>query len=59
MKKIILFVLLVAPLILYVYFSMVKHNSLFLPKITKNVNELPVGSTLDKQPVHLTGKFPF
>ncbi|MFY7731679.1 MAG: hypothetical protein ACOVRN_19315 [Flavobacterium sp.] len=56
MKKIILFVLLVAPLILYVYFSMVKHNSLFLPKITKNVNELPSGSTLDDKAVHLTGK---
>lgn len=55
-RKIVLFVLLIAPLILYVYFSMVKHNSLFLPKITQNVNELPEGTTLNDKPVALTGK---
>lgn len=55
-RKIVLFVLLIAPLILYVYFSMVKHNSLFLPKITQNISELPVGTTFDGEPVQLSGK---
>lgn len=55
-RKIVLFVLLIAPLILYVYFSMVKHNSLFLPKLTKNVSELPKGTTLDGKPAALSGK---
>lgn len=55
-RKIVLFVLLIAPLILYVYFSMVKHNSLFLPKITQNINELPVGTTFEGEPVQLSGK---
>lgn len=55
-RKIVLFVLLIAPLILYVYFSMVKHNSLFLPKITQNISELPVATTFDGEPVQLSGK---
>lgn len=55
-RKIVLLCLLVLPLVLYIYFSMVKHNSLFLPVITKNVNELPVGTTLDNKPVDLKGK---
>ncbi len=41
---------------LYVYFSMVKHNSLFLPVITKTVNALPPGTTLDGKPVQLKDK---
>ncbi|MFP9112502.1 hypothetical protein ACLI1A_01070 [Flavobacterium sp. RHBU_3] len=55
-RKLVLFGLLILPLLLYVYFSMVKHNSLFLPVITKNINELPEGKTLDGKPVQLTGK---
>lgn len=55
-RKIVLLGLLVLPLVLYIYFSMVKHNSLFLPVLTKNLNELPVGTTLDGKPVGLDGK---
>jgi hypothetical protein len=55
-RKIVLLSLLALPLLLYVYFSMVKHNSLFLPVITKQVNELPKGTTLDKKPVQLKDK---
>ena len=55
-RKIVLLVLLILPLTVYIYFSMVKHNSLFLPVITKEVNELPKGTTLDSSQVQLTGK---
>ncbi|AWH83964.1 hypothetical protein HYN59_02035 [Flavobacterium album] len=55
-RKIVLVVLLILPLTMYVYFSMAKHNSLFLPVITKNVAEAPPGKTLDDKPVHLKGK---
>lgn len=55
-RKIILLCLLVLPLTLYVYFSMVKHNSLYLPTITENVAEAPVGTTFDGKPVILEGK---
>lgn len=55
-RKIVLLGLLVLPLVLYIYFSMVKHNSLFLPVLTKNLNELPVGTTLDGKPLTLDGK---
>ncbi|MEL1245710.1 hypothetical protein AAEO56_15665 [Flavobacterium sp. DGU11] len=55
-RKIVLIVLLVLPLTMYVYFSMAKHNSLFLPVITKNVAEAPAGKTLDEKSVHLKGK---
>ncbi|MHA3789069.1 hypothetical protein ACX0HA_12715 [Flavobacterium hauense] len=54
-KKIVLIVLFILPLSCYIYFSLAKHNSLFLPVITKNVNELPSGSTLDNKPVSLQG----
>lgn len=54
-KKIVLIVLFILPLSCYIYFSLAKHNSLFLPVITKNVNELPSGSTLDEKPVSLQG----
>lgn len=55
-RKIVLFSLLILPLLLYIYFSMVKHNSLFLPVVTKNINELPVGSTFNDSAVALKGK---
>jgi hypothetical protein len=55
-RKIVLLGLLVLPLVLYIYFSMVKHNSLFLPVLTKNIKELPVGTTLDGRPVSLDDK---
>ena len=55
-RKIVLLGLLVLPLVLYVYFSMVKHNQLFLPIITKNLKELPVHTALDGKPVALKGK---
>lgn len=54
-KKIVLIVLFILPLSCYIYFSLAKHNSLFLPVITKNVNELPSGTTLDGKPVSLGG----
>ncbi len=55
-RKVVLLCLLVLPLTLYVYFSMVKHNSLYLPVLTKNVAEAPLGKTFDNKPVHLKGK---
>ena len=55
-KKIVLLGLLVLPLVLYIYFSMVKHNSLFLPVITKNINELPEGKTFTDSVVKLKDK---
>lgn len=55
-RKIVLIGLLILPLTVYIYFSMVKHNSLFLPVITKNVNELPKGTTLNDSAVQLKDK---
>jgi len=55
-KKIVLIVLLVLPLSAYIYFSLAKHNSLFLPVVTKKVAELPQGTTLDSSPVAMTDK---
>lgn len=55
-KKIVLLGLLALPLVLYIYFSMAKHNSLFLPIITKNINELPQGKTFSDSVVRLKGK---
>lgn len=52
-RKLVLLSLLVLPLALYIYFSLVKHNSLFLPVITKNVNELPVGTMFNNDTVKL------
>lgn len=54
-KKIVLIVLFILPLSCYIYFSLAKHNSLFLPVITENVSELPAGTTLDGKPVSLQG----
>lgn len=54
-KKIVLIVLFILPLSAYIYFSLAKHNSLFLPVITKDVNELPLGTALDGKPVSLQG----
>ncbi|OYQ38178.1 hypothetical protein CHU92_06300 [Flavobacterium cyanobacteriorum] len=56
MKKLVLLSLLVLPLLLYIYFSLAKHNSLFLPVITKEVSELPVDTTSVTEPVRLKGK---
>lgn len=55
-KKIVLLCLLVLPLTVYIYFSMVKHNSLFLPVVTKEVSEVPKDVSSDGKDVHLTGK---
>ena len=55
-RKIVLIALFILPLTAYVYFSMAKHNSLFLPVLTEKVNELPKGRTLDGKAVMLTGK---
>lgn len=53
-RKLVLIALLVLPLLLYIYFSMAKHNSLYLPVITKNVSELPVAE--GSAPAQLSGK---
>jgi hypothetical protein len=55
-KKVVLVVLLILPIFLYIYFSLAKHNSLFLPVLTKDVKELPQGSTLNDSIVKLEGK---
>lgn len=55
-RKIVLLSLLALPLMLYIYFSLVKHNSLFLPVVNKNIGELPEGKTLDSAAVALKGK---
>lgn len=55
-RKIVLLVLLALPLILYIYFSMVKHNSLYLPVITENVSEIPDGKTVKGDTVRLEGQ---
>jgi hypothetical protein len=55
-KKIVLLGLLALPLVLYIYFSMAKHNSLFLPVITKNINELPQGKTFTDSVASLKDK---
>lgn len=55
-RKIVLLCLLILPLTLYIYFSMVKHNSLYLPVLTENVSEAPPGKTFDNKPVRLKGK---
>lgn len=54
-KKIVLISLLILPLSCYIYFSLAKHNSLYLPVVTENVSELPSGTTLDGKPVALQG----
>lgn len=55
-RKIVLLSLLILPLTMYVYFSMAEHNSLYLPIITKSINEAPAGKTLDDKPVSLQGR---
>lgn len=55
-RKLVLIALLVLPLLLYMYFSMAKHNSLYLPVITKNVSELPANNPQGRAPVQLSGK---
>lgn len=55
-KKIVLLSLLVLPLVLYIYFSMAKHNSLFLPVITTNVSELPNATAADTTKPFLANK---
>lgn len=55
-KKIVLIVLFILPLSAYIYFSLAKHNQLFLPIVTQGVAELPQGRTLDSTPVALQGK---
>ncbi len=55
-RKIVLLCLLVLPLLLYIYFSLAKHNSLFLPVITENVSEIPTGSPNSGKPVALKDK---
>lgn len=55
-RKIVLISLLVLPLTVYVYFSLAKHNSLFLPILTEKVNELPKGTTMDSAAVFLKDK---
>lgn len=55
-KRIVLLSLLILPLTVYIYFSMVKHNSLYLPVITKEVSELPKGTTLDGKDVKLKSR---
>lgn len=55
-RKIVLLSLLILPLTVYVYFSLAKHNSLFLPVITEGVNELPKSTTLSGGKVSLQDK---
>lgn len=55
-KKLVVLGLLALPLLLYIYFSLAKHNSLFLPVLTENVGELPAGTTLNDSVVKLKDK---
>ena len=55
-KKIVLISLLILPITAYIYFSMVKHNSLFLSTLVENVDELPDGTSLSGEPVLLENK---
>lgn len=55
-KKFVLILLLIFPITAYVYFSMVKHNSLYLSTVVENVDELPEGTTLNGMKVHLLDK---
>jgi len=55
-KKVVLLCLLALPLMLYIYFSLVKHNSLFLPVINKNIAELPHAVPGDSTITALKGK---
>ena len=55
-RKIVLIVLLVLPLFLYFYFSLAKHNSLFLPVVVEDIKPLPKGETLDGKAVSLKDK---
>lgn len=55
-RKIVLLSLLILPLTVYIYFSLAKHNSLFLPVITEGINELPLGTELNGEKVALQDK---
>ena len=55
-RKIVLLSLLILPLTVYIYFSLAKHNSLFLPVIKEGINELPQDTTLSGDKVSLQDK---
>ena len=56
MKKLILIILLVLPIVIYLIFASATHNQLFLPTISKNNLELPQWKSLDNKPVILKDK---
>lgn len=55
-KNIVLFSLFIFPIVAYLFFALGTHNSLFLGTITKNINELPKGNTLNKKEITLKDK---
>lgn len=55
-KKLVLIILLMLPIAFYIFFAMAKHNSLFLPVLKKDLQELPQGETLTDSAVYLKGK---
>lgn len=57
MKKTVIFVaLFIVPIVAYLFFALATHNSLFLSTITKNINELPKGTTLNGKDIRLQDK---
>ena len=55
-NKLVLIVLLILPVLIYLIFATATHNSLFLPTISRNNNELPKWKSLDNKPVSLINK---
>lgn len=56
MKKMVLVILLVLPIVIYLIFASATHNQLFLSTISKNNLELPQWKSLDNKPVSLKNK---
>lgn len=55
-KTLVLVSLFVMPIVIYLFFALASHNSLFLPIITKNVSELPDWQTVDGKTILLKDK---
>ncbi|WP_428224345.1 hypothetical protein [Flavobacterium sp.] len=56
MKKMVLVILLVLPILIYLIFATATHNQLFLPTISKNNLELPQWKSLDNKPISFKNK---
>jgi hypothetical protein len=55
-NKLVLIVLLALPIFIYMIFATASHNSLFLPTISKNNQEIPNWNSYDKKAVKLKNK---